>query len=71
MVAGMGGLGHQDFSALADDQDRRDMMNPGAIMGNMATAGQLMGQEMKAIGAGGPQGSGQRRAIGNGAGGQQ
>ena len=46
MVAGMGGLGHQDFSSLADDQDRRDMMNPNAIMSNMINQGQIMGDGM-------------------------
>ena len=35
MVAGMGGLGHHDFGSLADDQDKRDMMRPEAIMANM------------------------------------
>ena len=34
-MGGLGGLGHVDFSSLADGQDRADMMNPGAIMGNM------------------------------------
>ena len=34
MVQGMGGLG-ADFSALADDQDRLDMMDPKAVMGNL------------------------------------
>ena len=62
MVAGMGGLGHQDFSSLADDQDRRDMMNPAAIMGNMQMQGQIMGQGMQrqAIEAGMGGGGGNR-----------
>ena len=47
MVGGMGGLGHHDFSSLADDADRRDMMNPNAIMGNMQAAGQIMGSGMQ------------------------
>ena len=47
MVAGMGGLGHHDFSSLADDQDKQDMMHPGAIMGNMQMAGQIMGPGMQ------------------------
>ena len=47
MVAGMGGLGHADFGSLADDQDRRDMMNPNAIMSNMMNQGQLMGEGME------------------------
>ena len=46
MVAGMGGLGSQDFGSLADDQDRRDMMNPNAIMANMINQGQIMGEGM-------------------------
>mmetsp|Transcript_22037 Transcript_22037/g.29445 ORF Transcript_22037/g.29445 Transcript_22037/m.29445 type:complete len:80 (-) Transcript_22037:3014-3253(-) len=62
----MGGLGHHDFSNLADDQDRRDMMNPGAIMGNMQAAGQIMGsgmqQQMLEAEQHGPRG-GQRLAI--------
>ena len=46
MTGGMGGLGHQDFGSLADDADRRDMMNPNAIVGNMMNQGQLMGEGM-------------------------
>ena len=54
MAAGMGGLGSQDFSSLADDQDRRDMMNPAAIVSNMAGGRQIMGEGMQrqAIAAG-------------------
>ena len=48
MVAGMGGLG-TDFSALADGQDRMDMMNPNAIMGNLDEAGMIAGGGFKAI----------------------
>ena len=70
MVAGMGGLGHHDFGSLADDQDRRDMMNPNAIMSNMINQGQIMGEGMarQAIeaenAAGGGRGRGGMRAIG-------
>ena len=46
MVAGMGGLGHHDFGSLADDQDKRDMMRPEAIMANMMNQGQIMGEGM-------------------------
>ena len=48
MVAGMGGLG-TDFSALADGQDRADMMNPNKIMGNLNDAGMIAGSGFKAI----------------------
>ena len=34
MVGGMGGLGN-DHMALVDEQNKQDMMDQGAIMGNM------------------------------------
>ena len=37
MVQGMGGLGAQ-FSDMADGQDRLDMMDPKAVMGNLQDA---------------------------------
>ena len=70
MVGGMGGLGQQDFGSLAEDQDRRDMMNPGAIVSNMMGANQIMGEGMQqAIGVGPGAGRGQRKAIGHSGGG--
>lgn len=42
MVGGMGGL-MQDFSSLADDADRQEMMAPQAIMGNLKEAGMIKG----------------------------
>ena len=47
MIGGFGGLGAQDFQSLADDQDRADMMNPNAIMSNMAMQGQIVGEGMQ------------------------
>ena len=48
MVAGMGGLG-TDFSALADGQDRMDMMNPAKIMNNLDEANMIAGGGFQAI----------------------
>ena len=42
MVAGMGGLS-QGFLDLADGEDRAQMMNPAAIMGNLEHGNMLMG----------------------------
>lgn len=42
MVAGMGGL-TADYSDLADDQDRRDMMNPNQIMDNLKGSKMIKG----------------------------
>ena len=72
MVGGMGGLGHHDFSSLADAQDRRDMMNPNMIMGNMQAAGQIMGSGMQQQMIEADRGSragGKMRAIKSGGGG--
>ena len=42
MVAGMGGLS-QGFVDLADGQDRAQMMNPAAIMGNLEHGNMIIG----------------------------
>ena len=62
MVAGMGGLGN-DFSSLADGQDRIDMMNPQAIMGNLNEANMIAGSGFKAVEGGNPRAPGNRLAI--------
>ena len=62
MVAGMGGLGN-DFSSLADGQDRIDMMNPNAIMGNLNEANMIAGAGFKAVEGGNPRSQGNRLAI--------
>ena len=38
MVGGMGGLGN-DFMSLVEEQNKQDMMDQGAIMGNMQAHG--------------------------------
>ena len=62
MVAGMGGLTN-DFSGLADEQDRIDMMNPAAIMGNLDEAGMITGPGFRAVEGGNPRAPGNRLAI--------
>ena len=42
MVAGMGGLS-QGFMDLVEGQDRANMMNPNAIMGNLEHGNMIMG----------------------------
>ena len=61
MVAGMGGL--NDFSSLADGQDRIEMMNPNAIMGNLNEANMIAGAGFKAVEGGNPRAPGNRLAI--------
>ena len=48
MIAGMGGL-TSGFSDLAHAEDKAEMMNPLAIMGNLEGNKMLMGPQMKAI----------------------
>jgi hypothetical protein len=48
MVGGMGGL-MQDFSDLADDADRREMMASSAILGNLKEAGMIKGADFKQL----------------------
>lgn len=62
MAAGMVGLS-ADFSGLADEQDRVDMMNPAAIMGHLNEAGMIAGSGFKAVGGGNPRSVGNKLAI--------
>jgi len=62
MVGGMGGLSN-NFSDLIDGQEKMDMMDPSAIVGNLAHAGMIKGAGQGAIGGGS-----QPRAIAGGPG---
>ena len=66
MVGGMGGL-TQGFADLATGEEKAEMMDPRAVMGNLQGNKMLMGPQMQAIADGGGAGRGApRRMIGAG-----
>ena len=57
------GLLPNDFSSLADEQDRIDMMNPAAIMDRLDEGGMITGPGFKAVEGGNPRARGNKLAI--------